>query len=62
MGSKILLHFSKEVLASFPLIIKGYVAKADSEILSEKMITTSNIMKSTETNSIPLEEVFSSAS
>ena len=62
MGSKILIHFSKDTLTNFPLIINGYRATAAAEKASADVVTASNLMKSVETNSGPLEEVSSSAS
>ena len=62
MGAKILLHFSKDTLTNFPLIIKGYVNTTVVKPAIGEFVTAANSLKSVETNFSPLEEVSSSAS
>lgn len=62
MGAKILLHFSKETLSNFPLIVQGYVTSLEARGAHSETIRDSNSLKSVEEKNHSLEETSSSAS
>jgi hypothetical protein len=62
MGAKILLHFSKDTLTNFPLIIDGYRQVSHSRAAANGAVTQAKPLESVEENFSSLEEISSSAS
>lgn len=59
MGAKILLHFSKGTLTTFPLIIEGYRAEGSATAAELGNATGANLPEFVEEKLLPVEEISS---